>query len=167
MATEESSPSSSPVMSTAPSAGTTVTPTQPGASVTPNAPQTAPAVTMSAMMTPVTAAELSSQVSALPAGVKTASAYVEKAQRGDSLTKLSRRATTRWLSENSSGYAITNEHRVYIEDYIRKHVQKHPVTVGQDETISVDLVSQAVASAGQLNNNQLHNLSKYVGHVRF
>lgn len=96
-----------------------------------------------------------------PEGRKTDTAYIEVAQKGDGLTHLARRAATRYLAENETGYVLTNEHRIYIEDYIRKNVPKHPVSVGMEETISFDLVKQAVEAAGKLSAPQLKNLTKY------
>lgn len=97
----------------------------------------------------------------LPEGRMTDTAYIEVAQKGNGLTHLARRAATRYLADHEAGYALTNEHRIYIEDYIRKHLPKHPVTVGMEETISFDLVKKAVESAGKLSAPQLKNLSKY------
>ncbi len=94
-------------------------------------------------------------------GKTTDGAYVETAQKGDGLTHLARRAATRYLADHEAGYTLTNEHRIYIEDYVRKHMQKHPVSVGMEETISFDLVKQAVESAGKLSAPQLKHLTKY------
>lgn len=155
----ETSPTTSPTTSTLPSG---ILPS-PSVSGTPAAAMQQ----VASVMTPVTAEELAAQVKALPAGEKTASAYIEKATPGSSLTVLARRATTRYLNENSAGYAVTNEHRIYIEDYIKDRMQRHPVHVGQSETVSFDLIKEAVASAGSLNQAQLKHLSKYTPHVRF
>jgi hypothetical protein len=156
-ASPQASSEGSPSESAAPSASPVASPSKTSVKVA------APVVNMS----PVSADQLSAQAKALPAGEKTANAYVEKAQRGDSLTVLARRATTRYLSENSAGYAVTNEHRIYMEDYIKDHMQRHPVAVGQSETISFNLVTDAVASASHLSNSQLQHLSKYTSRVRF
>lgn len=97
----------------------------------------------------------------LPEGKVTDNAYIEVAQKGDGQTHLARRAATRYLADHEAGYALTNEHRIYIEDYIRKNVPKHPVSIGMEETISFDLVKQAVEAAGKLSAPQLKNLTKY------
>ncbi|MEO6077398.1 MAG: hypothetical protein ABIP54_01285 [Candidatus Andersenbacteria bacterium] len=110
---------------------------------------------------PVDKNALMDQSKVLPEGKTTDSAYVEVAVKGDSLTTLARRATTRYLASNDVGYAVTNEHRIYIEDYIRKHADQHKVTVGSEQTISFDLVKQAIESAQHLNDRQLHNLTQY------
>lgn len=105
--------------------------------------------------------DLKMATSKLPEGTKTDSAYVEVAQKGNGLTHLARRATTRYLSENNAGYTITNEHRIYIEDYVRKHLPKGHVAQNSSHEISFDLMKTAVEKAGQLNQKQLHNLTKY------
>lgn len=110
---------------------------------------------------PVSKDTLMNVSKALPAGKTTDSAYVETAQKGDGLTHMARRAATRYLADHDAGYTITNEHRIYIEDYIQKHLNRHPVTIGSEETISFDLVKQAVDSASHLTDKQLHNLTKY------
>ncbi len=109
---------------------------------------------------------LTQQSKTLPEGKTTDNAYVEKAQKGDGLTHLARRAATRYLADNDAGYAVTNEHRIYIEDYIRKQIPKHPVAIGSEQTISFDLVKKAIESAKQLNAKQLNNLAKYTHVLR-
>ena len=92
---------------------------------------------------------------------KTETAYVEVAQKGDGITHLARRATARYLSENTVDFTVTNEHRIYIEDYIKDHMQRTPTGIGAEKEISFDLIKDAVESAKTLNERQLKNLSKY------
>lgn len=111
-------------------------------------------------------ATLAEASKSLPAEKKTDSAYVETAQKGDGLTHLARRSATRYLAEREAGYTVTNEHRVYIEDYIRKNMPKERVAIGAEKTISFDLIKQAVESAGKLSPQQLKNLTKYTQALR-
>ena len=97
----------------------------------------------------------------MPEARVTDSAYIEVAQKGDGLTHLARRAATRYLADHEAGYTLTNEHRIYIEDYIRKNIEKRPVSIGMEQTISFDLVKQATEAAGKLTAPQLKNLTKY------
>lgn len=134
------------------------------ATTTPDqASSTAAATTTPASATPapVDKAALAETSKALPEARTTDTAYVEVAQKGDGLTHLARRAATRYLTDREAGYAVTNEHRIYIEDYIRKNVARHPVSIGMEETISFELIKEAVESAGKLNAKQLKNLTKY------
>ncbi|MCE9643497.1 MAG: hypothetical protein K8Q97_04280 [Candidatus Andersenbacteria bacterium] len=138
--------------------------TQPTASTSPIAKDGKVTGGATAAVTPIAPIDkntLMDQSKALPEEKKTDSAYIETAVKGDSLTTLSRKAATRYLASNDAGYQVTNEHRIYIEDYVRKHLAKQPVTVGSQETISFELIKQAVESAKNLNDKQLHNLTKY------
>ena len=138
--------------------------TQPTASTAPIAKDGKVTGGMTETVTPIAPIDkntLMNQSKALPEEKKTDSAYIETAVKGDSLTTLSRKAATRYLASNDAGYQVTNEHRIYIEDYVRKHLAKQPVTVGSQETISFELIKQAVDSAKNLNDKQLHNLTKY------
>lgn len=115
---------------------------------------------------PVDKASLMAASKKLPEARTTDNAFIEVAQKGDGLTHLARRAATRYLSDHESGYTLTNEHRIYIEDHIRKNIKKHPVSVGMEETISFDLVKQAVEAAGKLSAPQLKNLTKYTNALK-
>lgn len=126
----------------------------------PEAGTTTPAVT------PVTKEQIAAAVETLPEARKTDTAYVEVAQKGDGITHMARRATSRYLNENTVDFAVTNEHRIYIEDYIKDHLQRTPTHIGTEREISFDLISDAVASAKTLNDKQLHNLTKYTSALK-
>ncbi len=110
---------------------------------------------------PIEQVTISEQAQTLPEARKTDTGYVEVAQRGDGVTHLARRATTRFLGENTVDFAMTNEHRIYIEDYIKDKVGSQMLALGEEATISYDLIREAVAAAGQLTDQQLRNLSQY------
>lgn len=111
--------------------------------------------------TPVTREQLAESARQLPEARRTESTYVEVAQAGDGITHLARRATTRWLSENQAGFDVTNEHRIYIEDYIQNRLGTQGMSLGQEMEVSFDLVKEAVAASQPLNEQQLRNLSRY------
>ncbi|MBI3251618.1 MAG: hypothetical protein HYZ62_01770 [Candidatus Andersenbacteria bacterium] len=137
------------------------------AAVTSDVPSASPAaegtVAQEAAPTPaaVTKEEIAATVEALPEARKTETAYIEVAQRGDGITHLARRATARYLGENTVDFTVTNEHRIYIEDYIKDHMQRTPTRIGAEKEISFDLIKDAIESAKTLNEKQLKNLSKY------
>lgn len=112
-------------------------------------------------VTTVSQEQLKTEAAKLPEPRKTDSAYVEVAQRGDGITHLSRRAVTRFLAENQTDYQVTNEHRIYIEDYIQNRIGKQGLALGQEQAISFELIKEAIASAKNLNDSQLRNLSQY------
>jgi len=111
--------------------------------------------------TEVTQEELADTSKELPAATKDSEGYSEVAQAGDGLTHLSRRAATRWLSENQAGFTVTNEHRIYIEDYIQNKLGSTALGLGETKMISYDLIAEAVTAAGELTESQLTNLTQY------
>jgi hypothetical protein len=97
----------------------------------------------------------------IPEAERTSEGYVEVAQAGDGVTHLARRATTRWLTENQASYAVAAEHRIYIEDYIQNKIGTHGMEIGDTETVTFEMIEEAVAAAGELNEAQLQNLGQY------
>jgi hypothetical protein len=95
--------------------------------------------------------------------------YNQVAERGEGLTHLARKATTEYMSD--SGVELTDEERIYIEDYIQKELQKEKgktvVEIGETVEISPDLIEEAVDSADNLTAEQLNNLSQYTAFVSF
>jgi len=111
--------------------------------------------------TAVTRDQMNEEAKTLPEARTTENAYVEVAEAGNGATHLARRAATRWLSSNDAGYTVTNEHRIYIEDYLQKQMGSPRLSIGEEQTISFDMVREAVDAAKNLNDAQLRNLSQY------
>jgi len=65
------------------------------------------------------------------------------------------------LSENQVDFTVTNEHRIYIEDYVQNQVGREGLALGDTRTISFTLMEEAVRSASELTEAQLQNLTKY------
>jgi len=96
---------------------------------------------------------------------ETESSFVETAGKGDGSTVLARRALANYLEKNPDS-ALTKEHKIYIEDYLRKNIgQKGGVHVGTSLEFSKDLVQKAIAQSKNLNERQLKNLQKYSARV--
>lgn len=96
---------------------------------------------------------------------ETETTFVETAVAGDGLTHLARKAAAHYLEKNTDS-SITAEHRIYIEDYLRKNVgHKGGVSIGTSVEFSKDLVSKAIASSKTLNERQLKNLEQYSARV--
>lgn len=92
---------------------------------------------------------------------ETEGSFVETAVRGDGTTHLARRALANYLEKNPDS-TLTPEHKIYIEDYLRKHVgYKGGVRVGTSIEFTKDLVRQAIDQSKKLNDKQLRNLHKY------
>ncbi len=126
-----------------------------------SAPAGAEEVSTAATPEPVAREVLTEQSEALPQVTTTAEGYVEAAEAGDGMTHLARRAATRWLTQNNPGYSVTNEHRIFIEDYIQKKMESPRLEVGENQTVSFGLIEEAVAAAGELTPRQLNNLTQY------
>ncbi len=91
---------------------------------------------------------------------ETDTAFVETAVAGDSVTKLARRALANYL-EKSPEPQLTAEHKVYIEDYLRRQVEDGFIKVGETRQFSKDMIAGAIEKSRGLNENQLKNLEKY------
>jgi len=94
-------------------------------------------------------------------GEETGDSFLEVATQGDSLTTLARRATKHYLEKNPVPN-LTKEHKIYIEDYLVKHINHRTlIQPGEKVEFSKDLIKEAIAAAQQLNDRQLENLKKY------
>jgi hypothetical protein len=105
------------------------------------------------------------KTSSVASSQETEKSFVETAAKGDSQTKLARRALADFLEKNPDS-ALTAEHKIYIEDYLRKNSgNKGKVFVGTSVEFSKDLLRDAISKSKNLNDNQLKNLHKYVVRV--
>ncbi len=95
---------------------------------------------------------------------ETEGSFVETASRGDGTTHLARRALMNYL-EKTPDSSLSGEHKVYIEDYLRKQLSHRSLAVGQSAEFSKDMIRQAIDHAKQLNAKQLQNLKKYSSRV--
>ena len=91
---------------------------------------------------------------------ETETSFVETAARGDSATLLARQALANFLEKNPDS-VLSKEHKVYIEDYLRKHATYGSIHVGTSMEFSKSLIQEAIGKSKQLNDRQLANLKKY------
>lgn len=92
---------------------------------------------------------------------ETEQSFVETAGHGDSKTTLARAALAHYLEKNPDS-SLTAEHKIYIEDYLRKAASgESRIFVGTSVEFSKSLISDAITKAKSLNQNQLNNLHKY------
>lgn len=93
---------------------------------------------------------------------ETETSFIETAQKGDGTTKLARAALANFLEKNPDS-EITAEHKIYIEDYLRKNVNyDKKVYTGTSMEFPKELIKTAISSSKNLNQKQLQNLHKYV-----
>jgi len=95
---------------------------------------------------------------------ETEGAFIETAVKGDGTTKLARRALANYLEKNPDS-TLTAEHKIYIEDYLRKNVPQKRVFVGTSVEFSKSAIQNAVTQSKNLNEKQLQNLHKYAVRV--
>ena len=104
-------------------------------------------------------------ISAVATSQETQGSFIETAANGDSQTTLARKALADFLEKNPDS-ALTNEHKIFIEDYLRKNSgHKGSVLTGTSIEFSKDLIKDAIAKSKNLNENQLQNLHKYAVRV--
>ena len=105
------------------------------------------------------------EVSSATTSKETEGSFVETAVKGDGLTVLARKAAADYLEKNPDS-SLTKEHKIYIEDYLRKKVgHTGGVHIGTSVEFSKDLIQKAIAQSKTLNANQLKNLQKFSARV--
>lgn len=101
------------------------------------------------------------QVSSTTTSQETDQSFIETAGKGDSLTRLARKALADYLEKNPDS-SLSPEHKIYIEDYLRKKIAyQGRVHVGTTVEFSKSLIGDAIGKSKNLNENQLKNLHKY------
>lgn len=96
---------------------------------------------------------------------ETETSFVEQAEAGNGTTHLARRALAHYLEKNPDS-SLTAEHKIYIEDYLRKNVgHTGMVTTKTSVDFSKTLINQAIEKSKTLNDKQLQNLKKYSARV--
>ena len=111
-----------------------------------------------------TEVQASDSVTAEPSR-ETEAAFIERAERGNGSTHLARRALAHYLEKNADS-SLSAEHKIYIEDYLRKNVSfRGSVTTKTSIEFSKDLIKQGIEKSKTLNDRQLQNLQKYSARV--
>jgi hypothetical protein len=105
------------------------------------------------------------KVAPVASSQETEATFIETAGRGDSRTVLARRALANYLEKNQDS-SLTPEHKIYIEDYLRKNVNHQGgVYVGTSIEFSKSMIQDAIAKSKTLTDAQLKNLHKYAVRV--
>ena len=98
---------------------------------------------------------------------ETETSFIESAAPGNGLTHLARKALAHYLEKNPDS-SLTPEHKIYIEDYLRKNVNYHGrIYTGTTVEFSKNLIKNAIGASKNLNDAQLKNLHKYAVNVHF
>ncbi len=91
---------------------------------------------------------------------ETMDGFVETAAGGDSLTTLARKATRNYLEKNNDA-SLTAEHKIYIEDYLRRRVGFKAVHVGTKVSFSKIQIKDAIEKSKTLSEEELNYLKRY------
>lgn len=114
--------------------------------------------------TPTTAAPTTAAVSTAQVS-ETEKSLAVKATRGQGETHLAREALANYLTKNPDSQ-LTKEHKIYIEDYLRKHnTFNGHVSVGTSVEFQKTLIQQAIGQAKTLTPQQLDHLKIYSARV--
>jgi len=116
---------------------------------------------------PKASAKVQPAATPLPEAKETAEAYIEVAQRGQSVTKLARIATKRYIEANASEKGLSNEQKIFVEDYLKDQIQRKPLTVGSEVTFSKDAIRKGIEESKKLSDAQQKNLQKYARRVNW
>jgi hypothetical protein len=95
---------------------------------------------------------------------ETESSFMETAAKGDGTTKLARRALANYLEKNTDT-SLSAEHKIFIEDYLRRQVSNGKLKIGDTREFSKDMIAKAIEKSKGLNDKQLKNLQKYAQKV--
>jgi polyhydroxyalkanoate synthesis regulator phasin len=91
---------------------------------------------------------------------ETGTSFVETAAKGDGSTILARRAIANYLEKNPDS-SLTAEHKIYMEDLLRRQVKDGGMKIGDKREFSKDMIAKAIEKSKSLNEKQLKNLQKY------
>lgn len=95
----------------------------------------------------------------VPAARKEGKTIVEKAIKGDSVTRLARRAISDYLKDHPQ--ELTKEQKVYAEDFLKDQTGSRKLKVGEELSFSEDSIKTAIDGALKLTPGQLKNIEKY------
>ena len=81
---------------------------------------------------------------------------------GEGITHLARYALNEYLQENNTDANLSQEQKIYIEDYMQNRKGSDKIEIGHQETFSESLIKEAVSQANNLSDTSIENLKKYI-----
>lgn len=122
---------------------------------------------ITASPTPTSNEKVKGEVISTPAPTATNdnNQIVVTAAKGNGATHLARQALKEYLKNKPElAQKLGAEQRIYIEDYLRKHITGQPKTlnIGDQIAFSNNTIQDAVNMALSLTDSQIKNLSQYV-----
>ena len=94
----------------------------------------------------------------------TETSIVKKAQTGEGVTHLARRALKTHL-ESDSEVNLSKEQKLYVEDYLKDQVGSKQLEPGQTIEFDKDLIAEAINNAEQLTPAEIQIISQFVNQV--
>lgn len=94
---------------------------------------------------------------------KTDSTITVKAQEGDGVTHLARKAVAEYIRDKN--ISLSKEQRLYAETVLKDKYYQKSLNTGQDISFSLDDLSDTVQKAQNLTEGQIHAWSKYTASV--
>jgi len=91
---------------------------------------------------------------------------IEVAEPGEGITHLARKALKKYM-ELDENIELQDEHKIYIEDYLKDMIGSEPLEIGDTIKFSVRDIDEAINASLLLSDAQIDNLSQYVPLVSF
>ncbi|MBW6440607.1 hypothetical protein K0B03_01070 [Patescibacteria group bacterium] len=88
--------------------------------------------------------------------------YTATASYGEGITHLARHAFNEYLQENNIDVNLSQEQKIYIEDYMQNRKGNQKIKIGHQETFSEGLIQEAISQASNLSDAAIQNLKKYI-----
>lgn len=126
-------------------------------------PTDAPAVATGAIAVPVAAVAPAAAPALAPVVTGTDKSVSVTVNKGQGRTHAARAALASYLS--ASGKTLSNEQKVYVEDYLAKATAGTMVNPGTSMSFGENMIATAVTKSGELTPKQIQNLTKYTKHI--
>ena len=84
---------------------------------------------------------------------------IEKTAPGEGITHLARRALKNHLEGRPQ--ELTNEHKVFVEDYLKDKIGSKSLEVGEEIAFSQNLIEEAIDASSNLSPEELKVLEEY------
>ena len=87
--------------------------------------------------------------------------YLLTANSGEGITHLARRALLKYVDDRDVQATLTDEHAVYIEDFVQNAKGDFWLDLGQQLTIELELIQDGIDASQSLSDAQLSNLTQF------
>lgn len=87
--------------------------------------------------------------------------FIVSAQKGEGVTHLARRALAEYLEKSGRKEEVNNAQKIFIEDYLQNRTGSNWLSLGEQKTFTVEMISEAIDAAKKLDEKQLQNLEEY------